>query len=64
MRGRKVTKPPTKSDLQSRLRYISEASEKIQTEAGNKADRQLSELAYLVSYLAGIVEKHFREDEK
>lgn len=59
--GRFSSRPATKSDLQNRLRHIEEEAGKIRERAGESKDA--ADLAYLVSYLAQIVEKHFREGE-
>jgi hypothetical protein len=52
-----------KTDLQSRLRHIASMCKEIET-AKKESDPDLSRLAYWVSYLAGIVDKHLSTDEK
>lgn len=52
-----------KTDLQSRLRHISNMCEEIEG-ANKETNPDVARLAYWVSYLAGIVEKHFESNEK
>lgn len=57
------SRPAPKTDLQSRLRYIETECKRIKTEASGEENKHIADLAYCVSYLAAIVEKHMREGE-
>jgi len=53
-----------KTDLQSRLVHIKNECDSLQKSDEPLGDQDIRRLAYLVSYLAGIVDLHFRTGEK
>jgi len=58
----KKTKTPANTDLQTRLDYIADRANDIKKNAQEGSD--VEQLAYLVSYLSGIMKKHFQTDER
>lgn len=59
--------PGPQTNLQRRLRHIAEECDSIirSYDAGHDVGGgDIRTLAYHVSYLAGIIEKHFRENER
>ncbi len=68
MRTRRPGRNAPKTDLQARVRLIEETADKIRQEAGadrvpSDKDDPVARLAYCVSYLARIVEKHLCDGE-
>lgn len=56
------SRPGPQSDLQNRLRYIEDRAKGIERNADSTKVEK--ELAYLLSYVAGILDKHLREGEE
>lgn len=67
MFGRR-TRPPTETDLQMRCRVVEKIADEIEErmKQGEMTEerRAIAELAYAVSYLSQLVEKHLRTGEK
>lgn len=54
-------KPAPETDSQSRLAYIEKRCQEVSRKTGSE---EVRELAYLVGYVAVIVQKHLRADER